>query len=131
MNDDNEIVGHKTYRDGDGFRHEPLRRAEADEIMRRVDAAEAARRELMPTEESARHMFFEAWLRLKELGWKEACYCPKDGSEFEVIEAGSTGIHCCRYDGEWPKGTYWIMGDGDFYPSRPVLFRNAKPANTD
>jgi hypothetical protein len=50
-------------------------------------------------------------------------YCPKDGSEFEVLEAGSTGIHRCVYQGEWPTGRYWILADGDMSPSEPVLYR--------
>lgn len=71
---------------------------------------------LMPDEQSAVNMFFEAWLRLKELGWNNADYCPKDGSEFAIIEAGSTGIHRhCFYDGEWPDGKYWIVSGNDLW----------------
>jgi hypothetical protein len=89
-----EIVGHKTFHSPErGYWHEPLMRAEADEVMRQCDEAEAKRRELMPDEQTAVRMLFEAFQRLKELGWKEACYCPKDGSEFQAIEAGSTGFH--------------------------------------
>lgn len=66
---------------------------------------------------------FESFNTLKALGWQEAKYCPKDGSPFEVIEAGSTGIHRCHYSGEWPDGTYWIEDTNDLWPSRPILFR--------
>jgi hypothetical protein len=114
------IVGHSTFSDG---HHEPLRQSEAVAIMAASDAAKARRAEQMPDERAAIDAMFEAWLRLKELGWKEAQYCPKDGSRFDVIEPGSTGIHRCRYEGEWPKGSWWIEGDGDLWPSRPVLFR--------
>ena len=72
-------------------------------------------------------MMFEARQRLMELGWNDAIYCPKDGSEFDAIEAGSTGIHKCHYSGEWPDGHWWIAGDGDLYPSRPVLYRAGRP----
>lgn len=61
-------------------------------------------------------------VRLKELGWQEAEYCPKDGSEFKAIEVGSTGIHDCVYLGDWPKGGWWVH-DGDTYPSRPILWK--------
>lgn len=76
----------------------------------------------MPDEQAALNVLFGAWLRLKELGWQEAEYCPKDGSEFKVIEAGSTGFHDCVYLGEWPTGGWWVH-DGDTYPSRPILWK--------
>jgi hypothetical protein len=117
---DDPIVGHTTYHDG---HHEPLRRSEANAIIAASDEAKARRAERMPDEQSAINAMFEAWLRLKELGWNDAVYCPKDGTTFDAIEAGSTGIHQCRYDGDWPKGSWWILGDGDLWPSRPVLFR--------
>lgn len=41
-------------------------------------------------------------------GWREASYCPKDGTHFQAIEAGSTGIHDANYTGEWPNGSWWI-----------------------
>lgn len=106
-----------------GFRHEPLRSSEAEALMASVRAADARRSELMPDEQSAIRMMLQAYLRLKELGWNDAVYCPKDGSEFDVIEAGSTGIHRCIYEGEWPNGRWWILDEGDISPSRPVLYR--------
>jgi hypothetical protein len=121
---DDEIAGHKTFHDGKGgFWHEPLTKGEANAIMERVKAADAYRKELMPDQWTAINLFFEAWQRLKELGWKDAIYCPKNGSQFEVIEAGSTGIHRCVYQGEWPDGHWWILEDDDMSPSWPVLFR--------
>lgn len=117
---DDPIVGHTTFRDG---HHEPLRQSEADAIMAASDAAKARRAAQMPDEQSAIDAMFEAWLRLKELGWKEAIYCPKDGSLFDAIEPGSTGINRCCYKGEWPTGSWWIVGDDDVWPSSPVLYR--------
>lgn len=122
---EDEIVGHKTLSDGKGgYYHEPLRASEAEEILRRCDAEESRRKELMPDEQAARYLFGDAWQRLKQMGWNDACFCPKDGSLFEVIEAGSTGIHKCSYDGEWPSGTYWVHSEGDLWPSHPLLFRH-------
>lgn len=121
---EDKVVGHKTVIDEGGNRkHLPLYESEANEILARIDAADKKRAELMPDEKSAIDMMFSAWLRLKELGWSEACYCPKDESVFKVIESGSTGIHNCIYKGEWPTGSYWIVDDGDMCPSRPVLFK--------
>lgn len=121
-----DIVGHKTFSTGDPlspFRHEPLTRAEAEAILEAARKEESARAERMPDEQSAISAMFQAWLRLKELGWREAMYCPKDGSTFHAIEAGSTGIHECSYDGKWPDGHYLIYADGDIWPSHPILFK--------
>ncbi len=119
-----DYVGHKTFSDGQGgFRHEPLTREEGEKIWRQREEAEEIRARDMPTERDALSTMFEAHQRLKELGWNDAIYCPKDGSVFDVIEAGSTGIHPCSYDGEWPKGSWWIHDEGDLWPSRPILFR--------
>ena len=126
-NEADPVVGHKTYRDGHGFRHEPLHASEADAIMAAVDAATKRRAELMPDEQAAIRMMFEARQRLMELGWNDAINCPKDGSEFDAIEAGSTGIHRCHYRGKWPSGGWWIADDGDLWPSRPVLYRAGPP----
>lgn len=130
MNDANghalptDIVGHKTFDDGHGgFRHEPLTRAEADAILARVDELKAKRAADMPDVPAAIRALTDAYRRLEELGWGNATYCPKDGSEFEVIEPGSSGIHRCIYRGEWPDGKWWILHDGDMSPSRPVLWR--------
>lgn len=119
-----DVVGHKTFRDDDGlFWHEPLTRAEAETWLGEADARKAKREQDMPDERAAINALFEAWLRLKELGWREAVYCPKDGTQFQAIETGSAGIHPCFYSGEWPDG-YWMLGEGmDCGPSRPILFK--------
>lgn len=97
-------------------------KADAAAVWREADAAKATRADRMPDERAAIIAMFEAHQRLIELGWKNAIYCPKDGTHFQAIEAGSTGIHDCNYQGEWPKGGWWVY-DGDIWPSRPVLFR--------
>lgn len=123
-----DVVGHKTFatgkRDKHGLpihRHEPLTRAEANALMESVERQRKRREELMPDEQSAIRTMCDAHQRLKEFGWSEAMYCPKDGSEFQVIEAGSSGIHTAVYTGEWPKGSYSVLADGDMWPSHPVL----------
>jgi hypothetical protein len=119
-----EIVGHKTLLDGQGnYSHIPLYKTEADELLAGIKQADEKRKVLMPDEESAISMLFNAQLRLKELGWKDVSYCPKDGIEFTTLELGSTGQHRCRYDGEWPNGHYWVLSEGDLWPSRPILFK--------
>lgn len=118
MNDD-PIVGHKTFRDGLGFRHEPLRESEADAIMAAADAAQQRRTELMPTEQDAAAMLFQAWYRLKELGWRETCYGPTNET-VQLIEPGSSGIHQGQRWNPWPEKTWWIDGGA---PSNPCLFK--------
>jgi hypothetical protein len=123
VGDEDPIVGHKTLKNGS---HTPLRKREADAIIAAVDKAEEARRTAMPDEQSAIRALFNAHYRLKDFGWRDAIYCPKDGSTFRVIEAGSTGIDTASYHGEWPNGSWWIHDDGDMWPSRPILYKENK-----
>lgn len=130
MADPTDIVGHKTFDTGEvdpatGFpklRHEPLTRAEGEALWEACERSRKDRAERMPDEQSAIKAMWDAFDRLRELGWREAIYCPKDGSHFQVIEPGSTGIHDCNYTGKWPDGSWWVY-DGDVWPARPVLFR--------
>lgn len=94
-----------------------------EEIWEACEKRERLRAESMPDERTALRAMVEAYQRLQELGFKPAEFCPKDGTIFEVVEAGSTGIHPCHYEGEWPSGRYFIHGYHDLYISRPVLFR--------
>jgi hypothetical protein len=90
------------------------------------EAAKARRAEQMPTEHDCLRVMMEAYSRLKELGWNDAIYCPKDGTVFDAIGVGSFGIHACHYEGEWPSGCWWTHDAGDLRPSRPALFRKRK-----
>jgi hypothetical protein len=129
---ENPVVGHKTFQNADGsYRHEPLHKEEADALLAAVDAAEKDRAARMPDEKAAIHALFDAWLRLKELGWRDAVYCPKDGTPFQIIEAGSTGIFDAYYQGEWPDGYIISHDEHDSYVSRPshtILFKPADEA---
>lgn len=120
-----KIVGHKSFADGHGgFRHEPLLESEVRKLLLQADESKAKRAADMPDEKAAIRAMFDAWLRLRELGWREAIYCPKDGSLFKAIEPGSTGIHDCSYWGEWPDGDWHVHDDNDnTWPSRPILFK--------
>lgn len=119
-----DVVGHTTVRDADGsLRHEPLTREVAEALWKTAEEARLRRVASMPDERAAIAVLFSAWLRLKELGWKEAEYCPKDGTPFDAIEPGSTGVHRCHYEGTWPDGRWWTSDEHDMYPSRPILWR--------
>ena len=54
---------------------------------------QARRTELMPDEAAALRLLTDAIHRLKELGFNDATYIPKDGSMCELVEDGSSGIH--------------------------------------
>lgn len=102
---------------------------EAKALWQIVDAADADRKARIPDQATALRLMMDAFIRLKAMGWRDAIYCPKDGTEFEVIEAGSTGVHRCIYLGEWPNGSWWILDSGDLWPSRPILFRTLAPVS--
>ena len=91
------------------------------------EAIKAQRAEAMPTDRAALEALQIVYQRLKDMGWNDAIYCPKDGSSFDVIEPGSTGIHRAHYQGTWPSGSWWIEADGDLWPSRPILWRLSPP----
>jgi hypothetical protein len=72
------------------------RRVRPDDVaalLNLIDARDKWRQEVMPDEREAIMMMFEAWQRLKELGWRDAEYAPADGRPLELLEIGSTGIH--------------------------------------
>lgn len=119
---DGEFSGWATKSDGARV---ALSADEAKALWQACETARAKTEADMPTQEAALSEMSRAFHRLKDFGWREAIYCPKDGSEFEVIEAGSTGIFRCRYDGTWPDGMWMTFDDSDVYPSSraPLLFR--------
>lgn len=98
-------------------------RETAEQVIALAEAEREARAAAMPTEREALSLIHGAVERLKDLGWRDAIYCPKDGTEFEAIEAGSTVIHRCIYEGKWPDGRWWILAAHDLWPSRPILYR--------
>lgn len=118
------VAGHKTIRNPDGsFRHEPLTQVEADALWKDAEASMARRAELMPTEGDAVRHLAMAYQRLKELGWREPCYCPKDGSNFRVVEPGISCFPVAYAEREWPDTHWWVLSDDDIWPSRPILFK--------
>lgn len=96
---------------------------EIDEFWGSIEEARKRREESLPTEEHCLRAMFDAWERLKELGWNDMMYGPKDGSVVEAISFGSTGIHPAHYMGEWPSGGWWIHDAGDLWPAQPVMYR--------
>ena len=95
---------------------------EWDAMLAEIAAEKAAREARMPDEATALRQMFDAWTRLKELGFKEARYGPR-GVTVEVIEIGSTGIHQGYMDEKSESCLYWLFDNGDLWPSRPILYR--------
>jgi hypothetical protein len=96
--------GHVTKLDGT---HVPLTSDEARKIWDACEAAKKTRAETMPSTVAALSTICSGKERLRELGWRDVIYCPKDRTSFAVIQYGSTGIFYATYHGEWPKGTLY------------------------
>lgn len=78
---------------------------------------------------SAIDLMFEAWTRLKSCGWQDMMYAPHDGTDIEVIEMGSTGIHTAawisfKHEPLDMCGAFFVDGN---WPSHPLLWRPVKP----
>lgn len=93
--------GHATLEDGT---HVPLTKEDADALWKASEEAEAKSAKDMPETSDAIQVMQRGCSRLRDLGWREAQYCPKDGTPFAVIEYGSTGIFEAWYNGDWPDG---------------------------
>jgi hypothetical protein len=100
-------------------------------VAKRAGTLLRHREKTMPDEHVALAHMFAAFERLRDFGFREIMYCPKDGTIFDAVEAGSTGIHRCHYDGDWPKGTWWIHDAGDLWPARPILYRLIEPKHDE
>ena len=76
---DSKYHGHATTYEGE---HVPLSQDEAKALWDAVEREKAQRAETMPATEDALSKLCSAKVRLRELGWRDAIYCPKDGSSF-------------------------------------------------
>jgi hypothetical protein len=100
-----------------------LTKEAAEALWAEAQAAKAKRAAEMPDDQTAIRVMSNAHSRLMELGWRDATYAPADGSDLELIEVGSTGIHLGYRDTD---RCFWIVDD-DVWPSRPVLWRAVQP----
>lgn len=96
-----------------------------DQILAEAKAHRRSIAQEMPTEQDAIYAMYRAYSRLRDLGWCDGIYMPKDGTPVTVIQIGSTGTFECRYSGEWADGYFNLYDGGDVYPSRsaPPLFK--------
>ena len=102
---------------------------QAAAIFEAIKERDAEREARMPDYRAALHQASVAKERLTKLGWREGIYCPKDGTEFALIEWGSTGVHCGHYMGDWPEGDIYC---GDFMvPPHAVMFKTMDKLTDD
>lgn len=123
---DKEVRGWATTMDG---KRVQLDGGAAQALLDLAHAQDKKRRDLMPDSMSALRHMTDARHRLRDEGWREAMYCPKDGSRFAVIEYGSTGIFEGTYWGEWPDGKLYVC-DGFTHP-HGALFKEIDALTDD
>jgi len=92
------------------------------EILRKAEALRAIRAKQLPNEQDCIRMMVQCRMRLIELGWRSGEYAPKDGTEFEGINAGFRGPARCV----WLGSGFFVAHGGDWWPvPRPLVFRAA------
>lgn len=94
-------------------------------IVKQLESAKEARAAALPDEYEALRVLFAVFERLQELGWKAPIYAPRDRRPLEIIEFGSTGVHLGYRDEE---GGFWVVTDGDDWPSCPLMTRELSAA---
>jgi hypothetical protein len=89
MTEQKQYSGHMTTIDG---RHVPITAEQAQSMWEASDRSQRERAERLPDSVACLSAICSADQRLRELGWKKATYCPRDGTEFAVCQPGSTGM---------------------------------------
>lgn len=112
LSKEKEISGWATLENGQRVR---LSQEECKALIAATDANEKRKADLMPETKEAVASMFDAFDRLRKLGWQQGAYCPKNGSEFAAIQHGSTGVFTAWYSGEWPRG-YLHLEDSIEHP---------------
>lgn len=100
-----KIIGFGTKADGSPVQ---FTETEVRALLKACDEEKQKRAVDMPTAQDALAAISRSTTRLRDLGWKDAIYCPKDGSTFAVIEYGSTGIFTGLYSGDWHDGRIYL-----------------------
>ena len=89
-----------------------------------AESAEKERAELEPFAHPAMADISRLTSELRNAGWNDIAYCPKDGTVFLAWSPINGPLpYRCSYDGEWPNGSWWACTCGDIWPDRPVLFK--------
>lgn len=89
MSEDKEYSGSMTTTDGKRVMLTP---AQARAIWEECERKDAERAKTYPDSLSCLRAMSSAEERLKQLGWRDGRYCPRDGSTFATCQVGSTGM---------------------------------------
>ena len=89
--------GHKTMSDGS---HVALSADEAKALWERIENEKNERASKLPDSLACLSAISQAKNRMRELGWREGVYCPRNGETFAVSQIGSTGM----WSGHWSPG---------------------------
>jgi hypothetical protein len=93
-----------------------------ESLWESVERKQKQRAEMMPDEEAAIRLMFEAYIRLKELGWNDICYANKSQGSVNVITPGCTGTGPARF----MEPCWWAEEAGDLWPCHPILFKKSE-----
>jgi hypothetical protein len=93
---------------------------EIEKLFGSIEDARKRREKSLPTEQHCLRAIHDAYQRLKELGWNDMVYAPKD-EKVETISVGSTGIHPATWMDGASAGLWWIHDGGDLWPGSPVM----------
>lgn len=79
---------------------------------------------------------YSLWHELRAAGWQDMLYAPKDGSDIEMIEMGSTGVFRARWRSYSHEpldtcGCFFGEDGGNAWPMRGVMWRPIKPKKID
>ncbi|KQZ49765.1 hypothetical protein ASD54_12575 [Rhizobium sp. Root149] len=100
--DNREVIAEMTTTDGKRVRLTP---EQASSLLAACEQAQQERMARLPDTASCLSALCDADSRMRELGWRNGRYCPRDGSPFAVCQVGSTGM----WAGHWSE-------DGDKRP---------------
>ena len=102
---------------------------DAAKIWAEIAAHNAALAAQMPDTATALRTMLNSRERLRQLGWSDGTYCPKDGSTFAIIQHGSSGIFSAFYIGDRPGG-YVMCGDYLYRPEG-IMWKAIDKLTTD
>jgi hypothetical protein len=109
MTEEKEYSGSMTAMDGTRVMLTPAQAKAMWEDCERIDAERA---KTYPDSLACLRAMSSAEERLKQLGWRDGRYCPRDGSTFATCQVGSTGM--------W-KG-FWSPDSGsDAFPQGYII----------
>lgn len=95
---------------------------EIEKMIADIERKAAERRERIPDTQAALRLMFDCCERLKELGWRDMIYAPKDMRAEQVITWGSTGI----FAAQWMGSSWFVEDGGDLWPSDPLMYQPSK-----